>query len=114
MSLTTGFLKQAGNLMEQLLEQPQQVSIEDIKKNPELITRLFLQEQDVSLILEKRGNQVSYVYLKTYGSDSIRILREAKAEHQQLDERGYTREQAFKEFEEAQQRIFPALAKRRV
>jgi hypothetical protein len=105
MGLTTGFLKQAGNLMEELLEQPQQVSIEDIKKNPELITRLFLQEQDVSLILKKRGDQVSYIYLKTYDSDSIRILREAKAEHQQLDERGYTREQAFKEFEEALQEI---------
>lgn len=91
--------------MEQLLEQPQQLSIEEIRKNPELITQLLLQEQDVSVIFEKRGDQVSYIYLKTYDKESIRILREAKAEHKRLREKGYTRKQALKEFEETQQEI---------
>lgn len=91
--------------MEQLLEQPQYVSLDEIRKNPELITQLLLQEQDVSVIFEKRGDQVSYAYLKTYDKDSIRILREAKKEHQQLSKKEYTRKQAFKEFEEAQQEI---------
>lgn len=89
--------------MAQITEQSQYVSIEAIKKNPELITRLFLEDQDVSLIFEKRGDQVRYAYLKTYNEESIRILQEAKAEYEQLGKHGYTREQAFKEFEEARQ-----------
>jgi hypothetical protein len=91
--------------MEQQIEQPQQLSIEEIRKNPELITQLLLQEQDVSVIFEKRGDQVSYIYLKTYDKESIRILREAKADHKRLKEKGYEREQALKEFEEAQQEL---------
>jgi hypothetical protein len=91
--------------MEKLTEQPQHISIEEIRKNPELITQLLLQDQDVSVIFEKRGNQVSYTYLKTYNKDSIRILQEAKADYKRLKEKGYGHEQARKEFEEAQQEI---------
>jgi hypothetical protein len=91
--------------MEKLTEQPQHISIEEIRKNPELITQLLLQDQDVSVIFEKRGNQVSYTYLKTYNKDSIRILQEAKADYKRLKEKGYSREQARKELEEAQQEI---------
>lgn len=91
--------------MAQITEQSQYVSIEAIKKNPELITRLFFQDQDVSLIFEKRGDQVRYAYLKTHDEESIRILQEAKAEYEQFSKEGYTREQAFKEFEEARQEI---------
>jgi predicted RNA-binding protein YlqC (UPF0109 family) len=72
--------------MEKLTEQPQHISIEEIRKNPELITQLLLQDQDVSVIFEKRGNQVSYTYLKTYNKDSIRILQEAKADYKRLKE----------------------------
>lgn len=92
-------------MAQMLLEQPQIISVEEIKKKPELITQLLLQEQDVSVMFEKRGDQVSYFYLKTYDKDTIRILRETKAEHNQLNEKGYTREQAFKEFIEAQLQI---------
>lgn len=91
--------------MEQLLEQPQHISLEEIRKNPEQIVQLLLQEQDFSVIFEKRGDQISYAYLKTYDKDSIRILREAKAEHNQLKDKEYSRQQAFIEFEEAQQEI---------
>jgi hypothetical protein len=91
--------------MEQLVKQPQHVSVEEIRKNPELITQLLLQDEDISVMFEKRGDQVSYVYLKTYDNESIRILREAKAEHKQLSEKGYTRKQAFKELKEAQEEI---------
>ncbi len=56
-------------------------------------------------MFEKRGDQVSYFYLKTYDKDTIRILRETKAEHNQMSEKGYTRQQACKEFFEAQLQI---------
>ena len=87
--------------MEQISEKSQYLSVEEIKKNPELITQLLFKDQDVSVILEKRGNKVRYVYLKTYDKESIRILEEAKKEHKRLKEKGYTREQAFKDFSEA-------------
>ncbi len=91
--------------MAQIGQQSQTLSIEVIKKDPELLTRLLLQERNVSLIFEKRGDQVRYAYLKPHDEESIRILQEAKAEHEQLSKEGYTREQAFKEFEEARQEI---------
>lgn len=91
--------------MAQVNQQAQQVSIEAIKRDPELITRLLLRERDVSLLFEKRGDQVRYAYLKTYNEESVRLLQEAKAEYEQRKQEGYTREQAFKEFEEAQEEI---------
>ena len=95
--------------MAQMAQQSQTLSIEVIKKDPELLARLLLQERNVSLIFEKRGDQVRYAFLKTYDEESIRILHEAKAEYEQLNKEGYTREQAVNEFEEAQQDISNAL-----
>ncbi len=87
--------------MEQLSEKSQYMSIEDIRNHPELIAHLLLKDTDVSVILEKRGKQIRYSYLKTYDKESVRILEEAKKELKILRKKGYTREQAFKEFSEA-------------
>jgi hypothetical protein len=95
--------------MAQMAQQSQTLSIEVIKKDPELLARLLLQERNVSLIFEKRGDQVRYAFLKTYDEESIRILHEAKAEYEQLNKEDYTREQAVNEFAEAQQEISNAL-----
>ena len=91
--------------MKLLTEKSQYMSVEDIRKNPELITQLLLKDQDVCVILEKRGNKVRYAYLKTYDKESIRILEEAKNEHKKVKEKGYTREQAFKDFNEAREEM---------
>jgi len=91
--------------MEQVSEKSQYFLIEDIRKNPELITELLFKEQDVSVILEKRGNRVRYTYLKTYDKETIRILEEAKSEYRKIKEKGYTREQAFKDFTDARREI---------
>lgn len=87
--------------MEQLSEKSQYMSIEDIRNHPELIAHLLLKDTDVSVIFEKKGNKVRYCYLKTHDKESFRILEEAKKEHKILRKKGYTREQAFKEFHEA-------------
>ena len=91
--------------MEQVSEKSQYFLIEDIRKNPELITELLFKEQDVSVILEKRGNKVRYTYLKTYDKETVRILEEAKSEYKRIKEKGYTREQAFKDFTDARREI---------
>ncbi|OQY58054.1 MAG: hypothetical protein B6245_13845 [Desulfobacteraceae bacterium 4572_88] len=94
-----------GIMMEQLSEQSRHMSVEDIRSNPGLITELLLKDQDVSVIFEKRGNNVRYAYLKTYDRENVRILQEAKDEHKRFREKGYTREQAFKDLEEAREEI---------
>ena len=91
--------------MEQVTEKLQYISVEDIRKKPELITQLLLKDKDVSIILEKRGNKIRYAYLKTYDKEVIRILEEAKNEHKKIKEKGYTREQAFIDFNEARKQM---------
>ena len=91
--------------MEQISEESQHMSVENIRNNPKLIAELLLKDRDVSVIFEKRGNKVRYAYLKTYNKESIRILQEAKEEHKRLREKGYNRKQAFREFEEAREAL---------
>lgn len=83
----------------------QHMSVEDIRNNPALVADLLLKERNISLIFERRGDKVIYTYMKTYDEKSLRILREAKEEHKKRRESGYTREQAFEEFEDAREEI---------
>ncbi len=91
--------------MEHMPAKTYRLSIKEVKKNPGLVADLLLKERDVSLIFEKRGDTVSYAYLKTYDEESIRILREAKKEHEEAKRHGYNREKAFEDFEEARKAI---------
>ncbi len=91
--------------MEQLAEHSKYISVDDIRNKPELIAGLFLEDRDVSVIIEKRGNKVRYAYLKTYDNESIRILEEAKNEHREIRKKGYNRQQASVDFEDARNEI---------
>ena len=44
--------------MEQLLEKSQYILIEDIKRNPEVITQFLFKDIDVSILFEKQGDKV--------------------------------------------------------
>ena len=91
--------------MEQISENLQDISLEDVRKNPELITRLLFKEEDVSLVLEKHGDIVRFAYLRTYDKETIKILDEAKQEYKQRKKKGYNREQAFNDFTDARLKI---------
>jgi hypothetical protein len=91
--------------MIQASEKSQYLLVEDIKKNPGLIAQLILKDKDVSIIFEKEGDKVRFAYLKTYSREAVRILEEAKREYKELEEKGYTREQAFEDFTEAKNEI---------
>ena len=91
--------------MENLTKQSQDISLDDIKVHPELITEVLFDDHDLSIILEKRGNTVRFTYLRMYDSDTTRILEEARQEYAQKRQEGYTREQAFEDFQEAQEEI---------
>lgn len=83
-------------------EQFQQIGFDDLKIHPEFLTEILSRDQDLSLILEKRGQTIRYAYLRTYDADSRRILDEAKAEYREKKAQGYSREEAFQDFENAQ------------
>jgi hypothetical protein len=92
-------------MMDAIHSQPQYVFVNDIRKNPKLITQILLKDHDVSVIFEKKGGNVKYSYLQTYDRDSLRLLHDAKQEHKRLKEKGYSRKQAFVDFEQARKNI---------
>ncbi len=100
-------------MISQMTEQFQQIGLDDLKIHPELLTAILSKEEDVSLILEKRGHTIRYAYLRTYDTESRRILEDAKAECRHKKEHGYSREQAFQDFEDVQQEITTQLASHR-
>ncbi len=91
--------------MEQIAEKFQDILLDDLRGHPELITNMLFNDQDVSIILEKRGNTVRFAYLRTYDKETTRILEEARREYAQKKQEGYTREQAFQDFLDAQEEI---------
>ena len=91
--------------MLQTSEKSQYILVEDIKRNPGLIAQLIRKDTDVSIILEKEGDIVRFAYLKTYSRDAVRILYEAKREYKELEEKGYTRKEAFEDFTAARNEI---------
>ncbi len=91
--------------MAQITENPEYMSVEEVRKNPELITQLLFKKQDVSVLIEKRGNKIRYAYLKIHNKKAVKILEEAKKENETLKEKGYSREQAFKDFHEAKEKM---------
>jgi hypothetical protein len=96
--------------MEHVAENFQNIVLEDLKEHPELITEILCNDQDVSLILEKRGHTVRYAYLRIYDQESRRILEEAKTEYLQKKQQGYSREQAFKDLLAVEEEITTQLA----
>jgi len=95
--------------MAQPAEQFHDILLDDIKAHPELITDILFDDDDLSLILEKRGKTVRFAYLRRYGRDTTRILEEAKQEYAQKAQEGYTREQAAHDFLDAQEEIHQQL-----
>jgi hypothetical protein len=99
--------------MEQITDKFQSVIIEDIRKNPDVIMGILLNESDLSLLIEKRGNTVRYAYIRTYSNDSRRVLEEAKREYMLKKKKGYSREDAFKDLTEALEEISAQLTPQR-
>ena len=91
--------------MGQRSERLRDLPLEDLKAHPEIITDLLSGEDDVSVVLEKHGQTVRFAAMRTYGRRAVRILEEARAEHRQLKKRGYSREDAFADFEAVQKEL---------
>ena len=92
-------------MVEQITGEYQDISIEEIKSHPEIVTDWLLNDDEVSLIFEKRGQKIRFAYLRKYDGETMRILEEAKREYTQKKQEGYNREQAFQDLIDAQQEI---------
>ena len=91
-----------------------QFSLDELKRNPELILNLLLKDllpsnEDVSIVLEKQGDKVRYTLLKTYEPESLRILHETREEYNAEPADGYSREEAFRDLAEARDEIRKSL-----
>ena len=83
-------------------EKLREVPLEDGK---EMILDLLSSDDDVSLVVEKHGNTVRFAAMRSYDSDTRRILEEAREQFRQRKAQGYSREEAFADIEAVQREI---------
>lgn len=80
-------------------------SFEDFKSRVQFVVEALAASTDVSIMLKRKGNQVFVFQPRTYSDEVNDILEESDREYQRRMKEGYTREQAFQDFMEAQQEI---------
>ena len=91
--------------MRQRSEELRDVALEDLKAHPEMITDLLSGEEDVSVVLQKRGDTVRLGAMKTYSKEVRRIAAEARAEYAEMKRRGYGRKDAVADLERFQREL---------
>ncbi len=75
------------------------VPLEDLKAHPELVVDLLSGDEDVSVVLQKRGETVRLGALKSYSREAVRIATEARAEFAEMKRQGYSHEDAVADLE---------------
>ena len=91
--------------MAQVPEKLKDVSLTDLRANPEIVMDLLSGDEDVSVVLQKRGNSVRLGAMKVYSKDVLRIAAEARSEYAQKKRQGYGREDALADLEVFQREI---------
>lgn len=85
--------------MTQRHENLRDVSLKDLKAHPEVIMDLLSGDEDVSVVLHKRGETVRLGAMKTYSEEAVRIAAEARAEYAAMKRQGYSRRDALADLE---------------
>lgn len=83
--------------MAQRPENLRDVSFEDLKAHPEIVMDLLSGDEDVSIVLQKRGSTVRMGAMKQYSPEVVRVAAEARAEYAERKRQGYGREDALKD-----------------
>lgn len=88
------------------MEMIQEISVDDLKEHPDLVLDVLTQPQDihVSLVVQRKGQQVT-IRKKTYDPEFVETMQRIEEKLKSRKEAGYTREQAFQDFFEVQERI---------
>ncbi len=77
----------------------------DFKTHVELVVNALAESNNGSIMLTRQGDEVFVLYRKRYSDEVNEILEESEREYQRRMKAGYTREQAFQDFMEAQEEI---------
>ncbi len=80
-------------------------SVDDLKNHLETIINMLEKSKDISILLRRQGNQIFVFYQKRFSDEVNKIFEESEREYQRRLKDGYTREQAFQDFMEAQREI---------
>jgi len=80
-------------------------SFDEFSKHLQVVVEALADSNNVSVMLQRQGDQVFVLYKKRYSDEVHEILEESEREYQRKLKEGYTREQAFQDFMEAQQEI---------
>jgi len=84
-------------------------SFDDFKNQLQIVVDALAENNNVSIMLQRQGDQVFVFYKKRYSDEVNEILEESKREHQRRKKAGYSREQAFEDFMKAQEEISKSL-----
>jgi len=91
--------------MAKLEQSFQQFSLDDFKNHPEIVIDALSESNNVSIMLKREQDRVYVYFKKNFDEKVYSILSDAKAEYKRKKEMGYNREQAFRDFMEAQDEI---------
>lgn len=84
-------------------------SFEEFTKHLQVVVEALTESNNASIMLQRQGDEVFVFYKKRYSDEVYEILEECEREYQRKLKEGYTREQAFEDFMEAQQEISKSL-----
>jgi len=80
-------------------------SFDDFKNHLQIVVEALAESDNVSIMLQRQGDEVLVFYKKRYSDKVNEIFEKAKREHQRRERAGYTREQAFEDLMKVQQEI---------
>ncbi len=82
-----------------------QFSFDDFMNNFAIIKDALAENKNISIMVRREENLVFLYFKRAYDDEVEMILADAKAEYHRKNAQGYTHEQAFKDFMEAQEEI---------
>ncbi len=91
--------------MRQRAQELRDVSFEDLKAHPEMVTDLLTNDEDISVVLQKHGDTVRLGAMKTYPREVLQIAAEARAEYAEMKRQGYGRADAVTDLEGFQREL---------
>lgn len=80
-------------------------AFEEFSKHLQVVVEALADNNNISVMLQRRGDEVFVFCKKRYSDEVYAIYEEAKREYQRRKQQGYSREQAFEDFMKAQDEI---------
>jgi hypothetical protein len=93
-------------IVEKVIEKSlEKFPVDEFKNHLEVVMNTLVESKNISILLRREGDQIFVFYQKRYGDKVNEIFEKAQRGYQRREKEGYSREQAFQDFMEAQQEI---------